>query len=102
LENIYYGSDKKNIFKRIDRYFYKKTLIITFLILCLGNLHEIIFNLVHLILEIDPDEPDTDDSKKFYIWNIISEYYCDIYIGTLLFLSWLTFAKLKIETKIYY
>ena len=103
LENIYFGLDKKNIFKRIDRYKNKKTLIIIFLILGLGNLHEIVFNLVHLIKKIDPDDPDNGSEKKtFYTWNLISEFYCDIYIATILFLCWFTFSKLKIETKIYY
>ena len=103
MENIYFGLDKKNLFKRVDRYKNKKTLIIIFLILCLGNLHEIVFNLVHLIKKIDPDDPDNGSNKKtFYTWNLISEFYCDVYIGTILVLSWLTFSKLKIETKIYY
>ena len=80
-------------------------MITIFIILCLGNLHEIIFNLVHLIEKIDPDDPDKgnqDNDKPFYTWNLISEFYCDIYIGTIFVLCWLTFTKLKIETKIYY
>lgn len=102
LNNIYFGLDKKNIFKRIDRYRNKKRLLAIFVILIVGNLHEIIFNLIHFIYKIDPDEPDKNGKNYFYLWNLISEFYCDIYIGTLLFLSGLTFAKLKIETKIYY
>ena len=46
LANIYFGLDKKNIFKRTDRYNQKKTLIGVFIILIIGNLHEIIFNIV--------------------------------------------------------
>lgn len=103
LDNLYYNLDKQHIFKRVDRFENKKTLISIFSILIIGNLHEIIFNLCHLILKIDPDDPDNGIKRgKFYYWNIVSEFYCDIYIGTLLVLSWLTFSKLKIETKIFY
>ena len=103
LDNIYFGLDKKNIFKRIDRYENKIILIIVFAILSIGNLHEIIFNIVHITKKIDPDDPDKDpNKKKFYRWNLFSEYFCDFYIGIILFLSGITFSKLKIETKIYY
>ena len=103
LDNIYFGLDKKNLFKRIDRYNNKLFLLILFGILTFGNLHEIIFNLVHLIKKIDPDEPDKEKGKKiFYHWNLYSEFFYAIYIGTLLTLSGFTFSKLKIETKIYY
>jgi hypothetical protein len=103
MENLYYGLDKKNIFKRIDRFEKKKVLIVIFTILCIGNLHEIIFNIVHLAKDIDPDDPDKGTEKKtFYNWNIFSEFFCDVYIGTLLVLCWITFTKLKIDTKIYF
>lgn len=103
LDNIYFGLDKKNIFKRIDRYSNKLFLLLLFGILTIGNLHEIIFNLVHLIKKIDPDDPDKGTTKKtYYNWNLYSEFFYAIYIGTLLTLSGFTFSKLKIETKIYY
>ena len=103
LDNIYFGLDKKNIFKRIDRFSNKLFLLLFFGILTIGNLHEIIFNLVHLIKKIDPEDPDEGDGKKiFYNWNLFSEFFYAIYIGTLLSLSGFTFSKLKIETKIYY
>ena len=103
LDNIYFGLDKKNIFKRIDRYSNKLFLLLFFGILTIGNLHEIIFNFVHLIKKIDPDDPDKGtDKKTYYNWNLYSEFFYAIYIGTLLFLSGFTFSKLKIETKIYY
>lgn len=102
LDNIYYGLDNKNIFKRVDRFNLKKTLILLFSILALENLHEIIFNLWHFLDNRDPDNPDRGDGKSFYYWNIASEFCCDIYVGTLLLLSWLTFTKLKIDTKIFY
>ena len=71
--------------------------------MCIGNLHEIIFNIVHLAKDIDPDDPDKGTEKKtFYNWNIFSEFFCDVYIGTLLVLCWITFTKLKIDTKIYF
>ena len=102
LDNIYYGLDNKNIFKRVDRFNNKRTLVIIFSILALENLHEIIFSLWHFLDKRDPDNPDRDSGKVFYYWNIVSEFCCDIYVGTLLTLSWLTFTKLKIETKIFF
>ena len=102
IDNIYFGLDKRNIFKRMDRYRYKEILIIFFSILSLGNLHEIIFNFVYLVLQIDPEQLIGDNNKSFYKWNLASEYYCDFYMAILLILCWLTFTKLKIETKIYY
>ena len=72
-------------------------MIFIFIVLSIGNLHEILFNLCHLLLKIDPDDPDKgSESKKFYYWNLASEFYCDIYIWALLVLSWFTFSKLKI------
>lgn len=102
LDNIYYGLDNKNIFKRVDRFNNKRTLVIIFSILALENLHEIIFSLWHFLDKRDPDNPDRDSRKVFYYWNIVSEFCCDIYVGTLLTLSWLTFTKLKIGTKIFF
>ena len=43
-----------------------------------------------------------DQNDDYYYWNIASEYLCDIYIIALLLLSFYTFAKFGIETKIYY
>ena len=102
IDNIYFGLDKRNIFKRMDRYRYKKTLIIIFSILSLGNLHEVIFNFVYLVLQIDTEQFIGDNNNSFYNCNLASEYYCDVYMATLLILCWHTFTKLKIETKIYY
>ena len=65
-------------------------------------MHEIIFNFVHLIKKIDPDDPDNGIKGPFYRWNLSSEFFYAIYIGTLLSLSGFTFSKLKIETRIYY
>ena len=86
----------------MDRYRFKMPLIIIFSILSLGNLHEIIFNIVYLALQIDPEQLIGDNSKSFYNWNLVSEYFCDFYMAILLILCSLTFTKLKIETKIYY
>ena len=48
LDRIYYGLDNHNIFKRKDRYKYKKILITFFGTLVLFNLFEIIFDIVML------------------------------------------------------
>ena len=42
---------------------------------------------MHLVGGIDPDETINRDEKGFYFWNLVSEYYCDIYIGHKFFLK---------------
>lgn len=114
LNNIYYSTDGQNIFKRVDRYRHKLLLIIIFSFLTLINIHEIIFNSIHLYKKIDPDNPDKDINKKlnnsdagskskpYNNWNIFSEFLCDFYILTIHFLSFYIFCKFGIDTKIYY
>ena len=101
-KNIYYSLDGQNIFKRVDRYRHKLLLVILFSILILINFHEIIFNAVHLICRIDPDQPDKNVKGPFYNWNIASEFLCDLYIIIIQILSFYIFCKFGIETKIYY
>ena len=112
LKNIYYSIDGQNIFKRVDRYRHKLLLIIIFSFLTFINFHEIVFNSIHLYKKIDPDNPDKDinkesnnfdsKSKPYNNWNIFSEFLCDLYILTIHFLSFYTFCKFGIDTKIYY
>ena len=115
-KNIYYSLDGHNIFKRVDRYRHKLFLIIVFSFLILLNLHELIFNLVHLFNKIDPDYPDqkvhTDHQYKkdegtpkndyYSLWNIASEFLGDLYILGIHLLAIYIFCKFGIETKIYY
>ena len=101
INNLYYSLDGQNIFKRIDRYRHKSLLKIIFYILIFINLHEILFNIIHLSQEIDP-EYQKNNSDYFFIWNFISEFLCDIYIVALLILSFYTFCKFGIDTKIYF
>lgn len=105
LDNIYYCIDGQNIFKRVDRYRHRTMLIILFGILIFINFHEILFNIIFFSFKIDPDRPDrTPNSSNnfFWYWDIASEYLCDIYILGILFLSFYTFCKFGIDTKIYY
>lgn len=101
-KNIYYSLDGQNIFKRVDRYRHKSSLVWLFCILILINFHEIIFNAIHLILGLDPDQPDQKGKGLYYNWNIGSEFLCDSYIIIIHFLSFYIFCKFGIDTKIYY
>ena len=96
--------DGKNIFKRVDRYSWKLFLIIVFVLLILINLHEILFNIIHLSKKISPDYPygGNNDNQKFYTWNIFSQFIFDGYIVTIHILSIWTFFKIRIDTRIYY
>lgn len=105
LDNIYYCIDGQNIFKRVDRYRHRTMLIILFGILIFINFHEILFNIIFFSFKIDPDRPSGDPNLSenfFWYWDIASEYLCDIYILGILFLSFYTFCKFGIDTKIYY
>ena len=103
LDNLYYSLDGQNIFKRIDRFRHRLLLIIIFAFLILVNFHEIFFNIIHLALKIDPDNPDRGTDKKvFFKWNLASEFLSDFYILALLFLSIYTFCKFGIDTKLYF
>lgn len=105
LKYIYYCMDGKNIFKRTERYRFKYSLLIIFSFMIVINLHEILFNIILLSQKIDPDSPNREKDAKthnYWVWNIVSEYFCDFYILCILSLSLLTFCKFGIDTKIYY
>jgi len=115
-KNIYYSLDGHNIFKRVDRYRHKLYLIIAFSFLILLNIHELVFNLVHLFNKIDPDYPDqpkhighqykiNESSPKSHFynnWDITSELLGNLYIFGIHLLSIYIFCKFDIDTKIYY
>ena len=96
--------DGKNIFKRVDRYSWKLFLVIIFVLLILINLHEILFNIIHLSKKISPDYPyrGNYDNQLFYTWNIFSQFIFDGYIVAIHILSIWTFFKIRIDTRIYY
>ena len=96
LENLYYGLDNKDIFKRKDRYEHKNFLTVIFIIFCLYNLHEIIFNCYFYFI----DNKHTDDIKNWI--KLFTEMASIVNVGAVLVLSWLSFFKLKISTKIFY
>ena len=103
LNNLYYALDGQNIFKRVDRYWHKLFLIIIFSFLILVNFHEILFNAIHFCSEIGPDYPNIDPNKNdFFKWNLLSEFLCDFFILALIILSFYTFGKFGIDTKIYF
>ena len=103
-KHIYYDLDGQNIFKRVDRYRHRIFLIIVFTFLILVNLHEILFNIIHLFKKINPDYPyrGNNDNQLFFRWNIYSQYIFNLYIIVIHLLSIYTFCKLRIDTKIYY
>ena len=57
LQKIYYSLDGKNIFKRVDRYYYKNFLIFVFSILNIYSAIEFISSIYLLVTN--------DDSKDF-------------------------------------
>ena len=82
LKDLYYSLDGQNIFKRVDRYRHKLFLMVIFSIL------------IFIKREENLDE--------YFVWNLISEFLCDCYILALLILSFYTFCKFGIDTKIYF
>ena len=92
-KHIYYDLDGHKIF-----------LIIIFIFLILVNLHEILFNIIHLFKKINPDYPyrGNNDNQLFFRWNIYSQYIFNLYIIVIHLLSIYTFCKSRIDTKIYY
>jgi hypothetical protein len=103
LKDLYYSLDGQNIFKRVDRYRHKLFLMVIFSILIFINFHEILFNIIHLSKKIDPEYPKREENlDEYFVWNLISEFLCDCYILALLILSFYTFCKFGIDTKIYF
>lgn len=95
LDRLYYGLDNHNIFKRRDRYKYKKTLIVLFLILVLFNIFEIIFDIVTLNLK--KQTGDFEDLPRL-ITAIIS--LTNVFVTFIL--SSMTINKRKIQSYVYY
>ena len=101
LSGIYYNGDKKQIFKRVDRYESKIYLIIIFTILIAYNIIEIIYNITFLTVFKDV-KIDTDLNKNLVRIKITMEVLAIINLITIIILSILTFTKLKIASLIYY
>ena len=96
LEGIYYSLDNHNIFKRHDRYYYKKTLMASFAFLCAYNISEIILNIVILFVY------DKSSANYEYYQRILPLMLNMIHIIVIQFLASITVVKLKIKTYIYY
>jgi len=95
LTKIYYNLDNHNLFKRIDRYHYRKTLLGIFTILSGLNIFEIGFNIYFFF-----DKKNSDYySKEQRIATIFPNIF---YIITIQCLATLVIVKRKIETLIYY
>lgn len=95
LDRLYYGLDNHNIFKRKDRYKYKKILIAFFGVLVAFNLFEIVFDIV--MLNIEKQTEDFNDLQRL-ITAIISL----INVLATFILSSLTINKRKIQSYVYY
>ena len=95
LESIYYNLDDHNLFKRIDRYYHNRILLITFSMLSALNLFEIVFNIYFFI-----DKKNSDQfNKELRIATIFPNI---IYIFLIQFLATFLVVKKKVETSIYY
>ena len=95
LDGIYYDLDKHNIFKRKDRYRFKKLLIILFLFLVLFNSFEIVFNIIVL-----NSKKKSEDYKEAL--RIITSLISLSNILVTLILSSSIIIKMKIESSIFY
>ena len=95
LDGIYYDLDKHNIFKRKDRYRFKKLLIILFLFLVLFNSFEIVFNIIVL-----NSKKKSEDYKEGL--RIITSLISLSNILVTLILSSSIIIKMKIQSSIFY
>jgi hypothetical protein len=95
-KRLYYSLDNHNIFKRHDRYYYKKTLMASFAFLCAYNISEIILNIVILLVY------DKSSANYEYYQRILPLMLNMIHIIVIQFLASITVVKLKIKTYIYY
>ena len=95
LNGIYYDLDNHNIFKRKDRFRFKKLLIAIFLFLVVFNIFEIIFNIIRLS---DPQKSEDFDKGIRLITSFIS---LSSILVTLI-LSSSIIIKMKIESSIFY
>ena len=98
LDNIYYSldNDSKNIYKRMDRYYFKIRLTILFSILVAFNLFEIVVSLL-LLTVLKSTYKDFDNSHR-----IFSPFVSISNILATLLLTSMTINKLKIQTYIFY
>ena len=101
MNGIYYGGEKKQIFKKVDRYSRKKYLIIILLFLSLYNIIEIVYNVLCLT-KFRYDNIDLlYDNEAITIKNIL--LVCSmVNISAIIALSSFTFTKLKIDSSIFY
>lgn len=96
LQKIYYSLDGKNIFKRVDRYYYKKTLLGFFIFLFAYNLFEILFNIILLFFIRKQSKEYNDFERKATLFINM------VHIIIIQILATLTIVKRKIKTYIYY
>lgn len=99
LNSIYYNGEKKQIFKRVDRYSPKKYLIIIFLVLTLYNIIEIVYNILFLVIVL---EVKFDENMNMKTIKIVLEICSIVNLVAIIALSALTFTKLKIDSLIFY
>ena len=95
LQKIYYSLDGKNIFKRVDRYYYKNFLIFVFSILNIYSAIEFISS-IYLLVTNDDSKDFSDIHRNVTLSiNMINIIFIEV-------LATMTVVKKKIETFIYY
>ncbi len=95
LQKIYYSLDGKNIFKRVDRYYYKNFLIFVFSILNIYSAIEFISS-IYLLVTNDDSKDFSDIHRNVTLsFNMINIIFIEV-------LATMTVVKKKIETFIYY
>lgn len=95
LKELYYSLDNRNIFKRLDRYYLKKSIIIIFIFMCVFNLSEIILA-IFFSIQFRPSSEYSPGER------IITVFFNMIYIFVTQILSYLSVSKLDIKTYIFY
>ena len=95
-KRLYYSLDNHNIFKRVDRYHYKKTLLGFFIFLFAYNLFEILFNIILFFFIRKQSKEYNDFERKATLFINM------VHIIIIQILATLTIVKRKIKTYIYY
>lgn len=95
LQKIYYSLDGKNIFKRVDRYYYKNFLIFVFSILNIYSAIEFISSIYLLVTNNDSKDFSDIHRNVTLSFNMINIIFIEV-------LATMTVVKKKIETFIYY
>ena len=95
LDSIYYDLDNHNIFKRKDRFRFKKILITIFLFLVVFNIFEIIYNIISLSYK-----KKSEEFGKYL--RLITSFISLSNILVTLILSSSIVIKMKIESSIFY